>query len=122
MTVNMGRWAWLAKADIKAAFWLLSVSPHDYELLGFSFEVAFTMIMCLPISCALSEKFSTFLEFRTRFMDQSCSVTHYLDDFLFVDQSQSSCSALLNNFTALCAELGVPLAHEKTEGPTQTIT
>ena len=41
MTVNMGRWAWLAKADIKAAFWLLSVSPDDYEFLGFSFEGSF---------------------------------------------------------------------------------
>ena len=41
MTVNMGRWTWLAKADIKAAFWLLSVSPDDYELLGFSFEGSF---------------------------------------------------------------------------------
>ena len=49
-------------------------------------------------------------------------ITHYLDDFLFVGNSRSNCMALLRTFEMLCAELGVPLAQEKTEGPTQTIT
>ena len=94
MTVNVGRGAWLAKSDIKSAFRLLPVSPDDYELLGFSFEGSFYYDMCLPMGCSISwalfEKFSTFLVFRTRFMAQSCSVTHHLDDFLFVGKSSHS--------------------------------
>ncbi len=89
--------------------------------LGFMFEGNFYFDKCLPMgcsmSCALFEKFSTFLEFRVKFVAQSSLVTHYLDDFLFIGSS-----ALLDTFTALCEELKVPLAHEKTEGPTQVIT
>ena len=126
IAVSAGRGAWLAKSDIKSAFRLLPVSPEDYELLGFSFDGSFYYDRCLPmgcsISCALFEKFSTLLEFRVKFVTKSSSVTHYLDDFLFVGSSRSSCSTLLNTFTTICEELGVPLAHEKTEGPSQTIT
>ena len=126
IAVSAGHGAWLAKSDIKSAFRLLPVSPEDYELLGFSFDGSFYYDRCLPmgcsISCALFEKFSTLLEFRVKFVTKSSSVTHYLDDFLFVGSSRSSCSTLLNTFTTICEELGVPLAHEKTEGPSQTIT
>lgn len=48
---------------------------------------------------------------------------HYLDDFLFVGKSGTThCEILLNGFKTLCSELGVPLAHEKTEGPATRIT
>lgn len=48
------------------------------------------------------------------------STVHYLDDFLFVWKVGSSkCALLLVVFRALCGELVVPLAENKTKGPVQ---
>ena len=73
------------------------------------------------MSCSLFETFSTFLEFQVKKVSQSVGITHYLDDFLFAGESASSCAALLQIFRAVCAQLRVPLAEEKTTGPCQTI-
>ena len=78
--------------------------------------------MGCSISCSLFEKFSTFLDFQVKRMSGSLLVTHYLDDFLFVGPSASSCAGVLRVFSSLCNQLGVPIAKEKTEGPVQTIT
>ena len=126
LVMEAGQGAWLAKSDIKSAFRLLPVSPSDYELLGFTFGGQYFYDKCLPmgcsISCSLFEKFSTFLDFQVKRMSGSLLVTHYLDDFLFVGPSASSCAGVLHVFSSLCNQLGVPIAKEKTEGPVQTIT
>ena len=122
----MGRNAWLAKTDIKSAFRLLPVAPSDYELLGFQFQNMYYYDMCLPmgcsISCALFETFSTFLEFHIKRVLETNSITHYLDDFLLIGNSMAHCEVLMSTFKEVCAQLGVPLAAEKTEGPCHKIT
>lgn len=126
LLLRAGRDAWLAKADIKSAFRLLPVAPEDYQLLGFTFDELFYYDKCMPMGCAIScslfEKFSSFLEFRVKQVTGSSLVTHYLDDFLFVGPSASSCSELLQAFILACDKLGVPLASEKTVGPVQVLT
>ncbi|XP_060110738.1 vomeronasal type-2 receptor 26-like [Heteronotia binoei] len=48
---------------------------------------------------------------------------HYLDDFLFMGPAGSGqCARLMETFMQLAEELGVPLAHEKTEGPSSVLT
>jgi hypothetical protein len=48
---------------------------------------------------------------------------HYLDDFLFAGADKTSnCSKLMNTFTEVCSKLGVPIAGDKTEGPSTRIT
>ena len=43
---------------------------------------------------------------------------HYLDDFLLIGPFSSPiCQQNLDIFTRECADLGVPLATEKVEGP-----
>jgi hypothetical protein len=126
--MKAGTPVWLAKADIKSAFQLLPVSPLDYELLGFTFDGMFYFDKCMPmgcsISCSLFEKFSSFLEYKVKQLASTPLVTHYLDDFLFISNSASSCSRLMLTFTSMCSmllTLGVPLAPEKTVGPVNTI-
>ena len=47
---------------------------------------------------------------------------HYLDDFLLLCLQESPrCSNALTTTLALCAELGFPVAPEKTEGPCTTL-
>ena len=46
------------------------------------------------------------------------AVIHYLDDFLILHP----CHQYLSTTLQACQELGVPIAPEKTEGPTQSLT
>ena len=48
---------------------------------------------------------------------------HHLDDFLLVAPPKSSaCSNNLQYILETCSHLGIPLAKEKIEGPTKTLT
>ena len=55
----------ISKCDIKSAFLLLPVHSEDFDLLGFHFQGAFSIIRALlmgcSISCAVFECFSSFL-------------------------------------------------------------
>ncbi|XP_066444898.1 uncharacterized protein [Eleutherodactylus coqui] len=117
-----GKGAWLAKADIESAFRLLPVHPQCFHLLGCSIEDQFFVDMCLPMGCSIScyyfEVFSSFLEWMLRVETGISSVSHYLDDFLFVGQANSTaCEFLLSSFRSLMRKAGVPLSDEKTVGP-----
>lgn len=112
----------LARIDIKSAFRLLIIHPEDFELFGFHFQGKFYYDKCLPMgcsaSCALFEKFSTFLEWAIRVKTGRNEIEHYLDDFLFVGKPHSDqCLQLMNSFRELCVDLGVPIAEDKTLGP-----
>ena len=51
------------------------------------------------------------------------STLHYLDDFLLLGPPrQPACHQALSTTLALCEELGFPVAPEKTEGPTTSLT
>ena len=81
--------------------------------------------MGASISCALFEKFSTFIEWAVKSKCRSAApaVTHYLDDFLFGGRSGTNeCQEVIDTFQHFCNKLGVPLALDKTKGPTTTIT
>ena len=48
---------------------------------------------------------------------------HYLDDFLLIGPASSPiCHRNLDIFTQACADLGMPLAAERTEGPSTQLT
>lgn len=122
-----GPGALMAKADIESAFRLLPVHPEDFCLLGFWFEGGYYIDRALPMGCSIScsafECFSTFLEWVTRQRMRDNSSVHYLDDFLFMGPANSDqCLKFLATFQAFCCELGVPLAHDKTEGPVNKLT
>jgi hypothetical protein len=123
---EVGHMAYLAKCDIKSAFRLLPIYPGDFDLLGFKFDGKYFIDKCLPmgasISCSHFECFSSYLEFQVKANARSKFITHYLDDFLFVGDTQVTCQKLLHEFQKMCNELGVPLAPEKTVGPTTSLT
>lgn len=127
MVRSCGKGALMAKADIESAFRLLPVHPQDFCLLGFQFEGSYYVDRALPmgcsVSCAAFEAFSTFLEWLVISRSADPHVAHYLDDFLFAGKAGSeNCPCLLLTFKGICAYLGVPLAHGKTEGPVSVLT
>lgn len=117
-----GPGAKMGRMDIKSAFRILILHPDDFELFGFKFNDYFFYDKCLPMGCAAScqlfEKFATFLEWLVRSRTKKDSIEHYLDDFFFIGKSQSDeCNNLMSVFREVCFELGVPIAEEKTLGP-----
>lgn len=122
MVASVGPGALMAKCDIKPAFRLLPVHPADFQLLGIQFEGSIFVDKALPmgcsISCALFERFSTFLQWVFSSVTGKDTVTHYLDDFFLVGRPGSAdCQQQLEEFQGLMGYLGVPLAPEKTQGP-----
>ena len=116
-----GRGCALAKTDIKNAFRLIPVSPSDYNLLGICWRDRFyvdrNLAMGLSSSCKIFECFSSGLEWIAHFRLHIPGILHLLDDFLSVSKSLASCANDLQVFLKTCDELGVPMAPEKTVGP-----
>ena len=121
-----GRGCALAKTDVKNAFRLIPISPGDYDLLGIFWEGKFYFDKCLPMgassSCKIWEAFSTALEWIARYKLDIPGILHLLDDFLIIDNTLSSCANNLTKFLGLCGELGVPMAPEKTVGPSTVLS
>lgn len=120
---KLGYNAIIAKMDIKSAFRLLPCYPGDFNLLGFKIGSEFYIDKCMPmgcsISCSIFEKFSTFLHWLTQHEAGSSDLDHYLDDFFFAGLAETSdCQNLMTAFINVCKRLNVPIADEKTEGPT----
>ena len=116
---------YMAKTDIKSAFRIIPIHPDDYHLLGMTWNNSYFFDRCLPMgcssSCAIFEAFSTLLKWLANHYLCASGVLHILDDFLFIATSKGKCDSDLNNFLSLCDRLGVPIAHEKTEGPSTTL-
>ena len=121
-----GRGCALAKTDIKNAFRLIPVSPSDYNLLGICWRDRFyvdrNLAMGLSSSCKIFECFSSALEWIARFRLHIPGILHLLDDFLIVSKSLASCANDLQVFLKTCDELGVPMAPEKTVGPSLVLS
>ena len=103
-----------------------SFTNSDFDQLGFKFEDKYYFDKCMPfgcsISCATWEKVATFLEFVVKQKSPVGDMKHYVDDFLFPGKANSSDSqSILQCFLESSAKLGVPIASDKTEGPTTSI-
>ena len=125
MIQDLGKNCWLFKMDIKSAFRLLPIHPCDFELLGFSFNDKFYFDKCAAFGCSISPKlfetFSTFLEHVSKARLPNKKLLHYLDDFLGGHRSKEGCMTNMRIFAETMHELGVPLADEKTEGPSHVL-
>jgi len=118
--------SYLAKTDIKSAFRILPINPQDYHLLGMKWKNQYYYDKCMPMGCASScktfEVFSTAIEWIAQEKLCIANLIHLLDDFLIIQSTEYECSISLRLFLELCHFLGVPMAPEKTFGPSTTLT
>ena len=121
MVRELGKDCFLVKVDIKSAFRLLPINPEDFSLLGMFFEGHYYVDKSLPfglsISCALFERFSTFLEWVLKGVTGNPYIIHYLDDFCGAMHDKQQAVAFRDKILKTFLELGVPVAEEKIEGP-----
>ena len=79
--------------------------------------------MGASISCSLFEKFSTALHWFTEIKSGNENILHYLDDFLFgAEANTSTCKETLDTFRDICSMWGVPLAEDKAVEPVEVLT
>ena len=123
---HSGVGSYLAKTDVKSAFRILPVNPQDYHLLGLKWKNKYYYDKCMPMGCASScktfESFSTAVEWIAQEKLGIANLLHLLDDFLLIQPTEDQCSKSLYLFLDLCHYLGIPMAPEKTCGPSTILT
>ena len=124
--LKFGQHTFLSKVDIKSAFRRIPVHPADRHLLGMRWHKQIYIDSCLSFGLhSASKLFNILADLVSWIAAQqgiSC-ILHYLDDFLLLGPPQSSiCQQNLETFIHLCSDLGIPLASEKIEGPTTSLT
>jgi hypothetical protein len=124
---RLGRGTLLSKFDIRSAFKLVPVRPSDRPLLGLCWKGKFYYECVLPFGLRSSgyrwEEFAEALHWLCKHRLDIHLVVHYVDDFLFVAAPGGAARAHADRvaFEAMCTELGLPLADEKSLGPLQEL-
>ena len=123
---SVGSTCFLAKTDIKNAFRIIPIRPQDYNLLGMCWRGLYYYDRCMPMGCSSScktfETFSTAIEWIAQNKLHINDILHLLDDFLIISPTEDLCRKQLDLFLLLCSYLGIPMAPEKTVGPSQIIS
>ncbi|XP_063297879.1 uncharacterized protein LOC134586340 [Pelobates fuscus] len=123
--LEAGRAAWLSKTDISNAFKLLPLHPSLWHLHGVWWKGLYYFANRLTFGAKSSPKlFDIFAETLCWLLLNICCcpvVIHYLDDFLTVEK-QDTIPHSINKTVALFKTLGVPVAENKTVGPTTKLT
>lgn len=118
---STGRHFFMSKTDMKAANRMVPIHPNFYNLQGFSWQGDVYFDRCLVMGCsqssAIFERISTSLEWVAKNKLNCSEVVHILDDFLFIEPSETACLHSLNNFLRFCTEVGIPIAEDKTFQP-----
>ena len=123
---RLGPGTLLAKLDLREAYRVVPVHPEDRPRLGMQWKGTIYLDAALPFGLRSAPKIFSALADGLLWILHAhgavCSL-HYLDDFLIMGPPDSQvCADALCTFLALCEELGVPVAEEKTEGPSTTLT
>ena len=123
--VKKGRGAMLAKLDIANPYHIVPVHPDVRPLLGMKWKgklyvdtaLLFGLRLAPKVFKAVADALEWVLHNRG-----ACDMIHYLDDYLFIGTPGSGdCATTLQLAEKTCAELGVPLAMEKREGPAESL-
>ena len=126
MIKRAGKGCFLAKTDIKNAFRVIPIRQQDHYLLGMKWRGQYYYDRCLPMgaasSCKTFETFSTAIEWIAQQKLNIDYIIHLLDDFLLVAPSYDSCTKQLDRFLQFCSAIGLPMAPEKTCGPSTTLS
>lgn len=118
---RLGRGTELAKADIRAAYRIIPVHPHDRPLLAMEWEGHVYVDGALPFGLRSAPKVFNAMADALEWIVKANGARflwHYLDDFITVGSPGSGeCGFNCSLFRHMCNRLGVPLAEEKCEGP-----
>ena len=122
---SRGRGALLAKLDIESAYRIVPIHPDDRSVLGMKWKGEIYIDTCLPFGLRSAPKIFTALADALGWIFTQHGVRdviHYLDFLIVGDPGSSECSVALNVALELCGRLGVPIAEQKLQGPTTSLS
>ena len=126
MVKALGPSAFMAKLDIRHAFRLCPVRPEQWNLLGYHWQGQFYVDTRLPFGSRSSPYiFNTFADLLLWILlvvGRIPHALHYLDDFFLCGSSRSECKQSMDIMQYLFSILGVPIADDKTVGPSRILT
>ena len=113
----------MAKIDIKSAYRIVPIHPADRYLLGMKWRDQYYVDLALPFGLRSAPSiFNTLADLFVWSLQNNYNITdliHYLDDFFTLGPANTdTCAEYLNAINKASADLGIPLAPEKCEGPT----
>jgi hypothetical protein len=118
--------SYTAKTDVADAFRLIPVQPSDYPKLGMCFQNKYYYDRALPqgcgSSCKIFETFSSAIHAILEAYAPEVKCVHMLDDFFLMSPDYNTCASHLDLLLAICSDIGVPMAPEKTTVPSTTTT
>ena len=122
----LGIGTYMAKTDLKSAFRQIPIHPADRHLLGMRVRGYYFVDKVLPFglatSCRIFEAFTSVLNqiLQSR-IPPEVYLGYYIDDYMHFSPEYKRCLESLDIFAETCAEVGFPMAPEKTEGPSTQI-
>jgi hypothetical protein len=123
---RLGRGCFMAKVDVKAAYRAIAVRPADWPVLGMHWQGQYYFHRTLPFglrsSCHLWERYATAAEWVITHHFGVQDIIHYVDDSFLAAATEEVCMQNLRQTKLAYAELGVPDAADKTEGPATRLT
>jgi hypothetical protein len=126
MVQQLGPSCYLSKCDILSAYRMVPIKSSQYRLLGFSWRGRYYYDKSLPMGCSSSckifETISTALQWIAVHKLGISHMVHIIDDFLILSVTSSSCETQLLSFLAMCSDIGIPMAPEKTFYPSTTMS
>ncbi len=125
--MRLGQGTLLAKFDIRRAYRSLPICKDHLPYLGMRWRGKYYVDLALPFGLRsaprIFTRFADSLQFLFTNVGGVSHIQHYLDDFFLAGPAGSQlCEQNLHRWVSLCEELGVPLADDKTEGPSTSIT
>ena len=110
-----------------SAFQIVPVHREDWELLGIHWQNSYYVDTCLPFGLHsapyLFNQFATALHWILTTNYSMSHLIHYLDDYLLMDFPRSPrCGHNIGVFLTVCESLSIPVAMDKLEGPSTTLT
>lgn len=121
---TLGRNAWIWKADLQRAYRQLRVDPLDTPLLGLKVNQGVFVDLCPSFGCrsssAACQRTSNAIVYLMRKAGHTTYA--YLDDFAGCASTKHLAEEAYQYFIKLLERLGLDLAMEKCQGPTQCLT
>ena len=125
MALELGDTVWGLRMDIEMAFRNQSMHFDELALLGFKLHGKYFINCALPFgassSCAIFEKVASACQWIVSNETLYYYISHFLDDFPMLATSQEKLLDFMQKFCSIMADIGMPVAHNKTFSPTQVL-
>lgn len=120
---KLGPGCWLWKADLARAYRQFRVDPIDTPLLGMGLKQDLYLDLCPSFGCRSSSACCQRASSAVTYLmaKQDWTVLAFLDDFAGIQSTKSTAEAAYESFLSLTTHLGLELASDKCEKPTQAI-